>query len=415
MQKDRRDGQDVPAPEWATLEGWARLQVQEFLQRLLEEEVTALLGRQRSERRREVDAPSGYRNGYQKPRRLSMQGGTITVRRPRVRNLEEKFESRILPLFRRRTEEVGRLLPELYLHGLALGDFELALRGLLGEGAPLSASSIARLKADWHTQYEAWSHRLLGDRKPVYLWADGIYVKAGLDKEKAALLVVICAHADGRKEVLALTPGFRESRESWAGVFRDLRDRGLIPPRLVLADGNTGVWAAVAEIWPEAAEQRCWNHKIVNVLDRLPKKVQPEARQLLTAIPYARSRAEAQKRRDAFVHRFGQWYPQATETLLRDFERMLTFYDFPQEHWRHLRTTNPVESPFSAVRLRTGAARRFKKTENATCLIWKVLMVAEKNFRRVNAPELMARVWAGEEFKDGLPVVTQGTEEKVAA
>ena len=227
--------------------------------------------------------------------------------------------------------------------------------------------------------------------------------------------MVICAHADGRKEVLCVSPGFRESRESWAGVFRDLRDRGLAPPRLVLADGNTGVWAAAAEIWPQAAEQRCWNHKIVNVLDRLPQKVQPEARLLLTAIPYAEGRAQAEQRKDAFVHRFGQRYPQATETLLRDFERMLTFYDFPQEHWRHLRTTNPVESPFAAVRLRTGAARRFQKTENATALIWRVLMVAEKNFRRLNAPELMTRVWAGEVFKDGLPVMTEGDQEKVAA
>ena len=415
MQKDRRVADDVPGPEWATLEAWVRLQVQDFVQELLEEEVTALLGRRPSERRQGLDASPGLRNGYQKPRRLSLQGGTISVRRPRVRNLEEHFESRILPLFRRHTEQVGRLLPELYLHGLSLGDFELALRGLLGEGAPLSAASIARLKAEWLTQYAAWSHRPLTDREPVYLWADGIYVKAGLDKEKAALLVVIGAHADGRKEVLALTPGFRESKESWAAVFRDLRDRGLSAPRLLLADGNTGVWAALSEVWPQAAEQRCWNHKVVNVLDRLPKKVQAEARTLLLAIPYAMSRAEAETRKDAFVHRFGQWYPQATETLLRDWERMLTFYSFPAEHWRHLRTTNPVESPFAAVRLRTGAARRFKKTENASALIWRVLMVAEKNFRRLNAPELVARVWAGEVFVDGLPIMTKADQEKVAA
>lgn len=240
-------------------------------------------------------------------------------------------------------------------------------------------------------------------------------MKAGLEKEKAALLVVIAAHADERKEVLSVVPGYRESKESWGAVFRDLRDRGLAAPRLVVADGNTGVWAALAEIWPETGEQRCWNHKIVNVLDRLPKKVQTEARLLLQAIPYAKSRSEALRRTDAFRHRFDRWYPKATETLLRDFERMLTFYDFPAEHWRHLRTTNPVESPFAAVRLSTGAARRFKKTENATCLIWRVLLVAEKNFRRLNAPELMARVRQGEVFKDGLPVMTKGAEEKVAA
>lgn len=207
------------------------------------------------------------------------------------------------------------------------------------EGAPLSASSIARLKASWQEEYTAWSRRPLADRKPVYLWADGIYVKAGLEKEKAALLVVVGAHADGHKEVRAVSPGYRESKESWGAVFRDLRDRGLAPPRLVVADGNTGVWAALAEIWPEAAEQRCWNHTIVNVLDRLPKKLQPEARPLLLAIPYAESRAEALKLKDAFVHRFGQWYPKATEALLRDFERMLTFYDFPAEHYGNQKAT----------------------------------------------------------------------------
>ncbi|GAB4255574.1 MAG: hypothetical protein Kow00122_13800 [Thermoleophilia bacterium] len=241
-------------------------------------------------------------------------------------------------------------------------------------------------------------------------------MKAGLEKEKAALLVVVGAHADGRKELLAVSPGYRESKESWGAVFRDLRDRGLTCPCLVVAHGHSGVWAALAEIWPEAEEQRCWNHKMVNVLGQLPKKRQEEARTLPTAIPYAESRAEALKRRDASVNRFGPWYPKAVETLLRDFERMLTFYDFPQEHWRHLRTTNPVESPFAVVRLRTGAARRFKKTtQNATALIWRVLMVAEKNFRRVNAPELMARVRAGEVFKDGLPVTSKGDQEKVAA
>jgi transposase-like protein len=400
-------------PTWETLEKFVREKVQAWIQELLAEEVTSLLGREKSERRACVDAPAGYRNGHGKPRRVAMQGGTIAVRRPRLRGLEERFESRILPLFVRRTKEVGELLPELYLHGLAQGDFELALRGLLGEGAPLSASSIERLRAKWQLEYEAWRSRRLDAAELVYAWADGVYVKAGLEREKAALLVVVGAMRDGHKEVLAVVPGHRESKESWAAVLRDLRDRGLEAPKLLVADGNAGIWAAVAEIWPETSEQRCWNHRIVNVLDQLPKKVQREARELLCEIPYAPTRAEAERRRDRFAKRYRRWYPNAVAILEKDWERLVTFYDFPEAHWKHLRTTNVVESPFAAVRLRTGAAKRFKKVQSATALIWRVLMVAEKRFRRLDAPELVADVYTGRMFEDGRPVTR--TERKVAA
>jgi transposase-like protein len=217
------------------LEAWVRGKVQEFVQAVLEEEVTEVLGRRRYERRDGVDAPVGHRNGYGKARRLALQTGTIVVRRPRVRGLEERFECRLLPLFVRRSERVADLLPELYLHGLAQGDFELALRGLLGDGAPLSAKSIERLRAKFDAEYERWKARLLDDRELVYAWADGIYVRAGLEQEKAALLVIIGAMRDGRKEVLAGVPGYRESTDSWCGVLRDLRDRGLSAPKLVVA------------------------------------------------------------------------------------------------------------------------------------------------------------------------------------
>src|SRR2546422_6287758 len=222
-----------------------------------------VLGRRRYERREGVDTPPGYRNGFGKPRRLSLMSGTITVRRPRGRGLEGRCESRLLPLFKRRTEEVGRLLPELYLHGLAHGDFDLALRGLLGAAAPLSAASIARLKASWQAEYETWKRRRLDDLEPVYVWADGIYVKAGLEKDKAAMLVLIAALRDGRKVVLAVESGYRESTESWAALLRDLKARGLRAPRLVIADGHLGIWGAVTSVFPEVDEQRCWNHRIV--------------------------------------------------------------------------------------------------------------------------------------------------------
>ena len=342
---------------WESLEAMARERIQEFVQGLLEEEVTSLVGRRKSERREAMDAPAVYRNGHGKARKLAMMGGTIEVRRPRVRGLEERFESRILPLFRRRTQEVSELLPQLYLHGLAQGDFELALRGLLGEGAPLSPSSIERLRAKWVAEFEAWSRRSLRGIEPVYLWADGIYVKAGLEKDKAALLVIVAGLRDGRKVVLAVESGYRESAEAWGRMLRDLRERGMTLPRLLIADGHLGIWAALSQVMPEVAEQRCWNHKIVNVLDALPKRLQAEARELLCRIPYAPTKHEAEKLRAEFRSRYGQQQPKAVETLERDWERLVAFYGFPKEHWKHLRTTNPVESPFAAVRLRTAAGK----------------------------------------------------------
>ena len=300
---------------------------------------------------------------------------------------------------------------ELYLHGLAEGDFDLALRGLLGEDAPLSKPTIRRLKAMWAGEFEAWNRRSLKDREVVYVWVDGIYVKAGLEREKAALLVVIGAMSDGTKEVLALTSGYRESTESWAAVFRDLMARGLGEPQLLVADGNAGIWAAAAQVWPRAEEQRCWNHKIRNVLDRLPKKLQGEAKELLRAIAYAPSLAEALKAREAFSQRYGSWYPKAVETLEDDWDRMVTFYGFPESHWKHLRTTNIVESPFASVRLRTSAAKRFKRVENATALIWKLMGVAEKQFRKLDAPHQLKDVFEGRKFEDGKPVLDQQRKE----
>ena len=403
---------EMSMPTFETLEAWTRAQIQSLMQSVLDEEVTHALGRSRYERQAPLDPPGGYRNGYGKQRRLSFTSGTITVKRPRVRGPEERFESAVLPLFARRTQEVGQLLPELYLHGLSQGDFELALRGLLGAGAPLSASSIARLRDKWIVEYSTWRSRRLDDRELVYAWADGIYVKAGLEKEKAALLVVIGAMSDGRKEVLAIVPGYRESKASWTDVLRDLRDRGLSAAKLLVADGHLGIWAALAEVWPQTAEQRCWNHRLLNVLDKLPKRVQAEARQLLTQIPYAPTRQDATKRRDQFAKRFRRECPDAVDILERDWDRMVAFYDFPEAHWQHLRTTNVVESPFASVRLRTNAAKRYKKVANATALIWRVLMVAEKRFRRLRAPHLMADVYANVHYENGSPIAQR---KKIAA
>jgi transposase-like protein len=400
---------------WESLETVMRHRFQEWMQDLLEQEVTELLGRVKSARRQAVDAALGYRNGFGKPRHLTLSCGTITVRRPRVRGLEGRFESRILPLFQRQTREVRALLPELYLHGLAQGDFDLALRGLLGEKAPLSASSIARLKEKWQGESEAWAGRPLDDLDVVYLWVDGIYIKAGLEKEKAAVLVVLAALSDGTKSVVSLTPGHRESTESWSAVLRDLRARGMQVPRLVIGDGHLGIWAALRNVYPEAEEQRCWNHRILNVLDRIPKKHQAQATLLLRAIPYAETVAEAERLKS----KFAQWcrkrgWEEAARVLDRDWSRMVTFYRYPKEHWRHLRTTNPVESPFAALRLRTDAAKRFKKVANASAVIWKMLLVAEKRFRRLNAAELLREVRLGVRYADGVRVKQLRKEEAAA-
>ena len=402
-------------PTWETLEDFAREGVRHLLQHILEEEVNELLGRARSERRPAVDPQPGYRNGYGRPRKLTLSNGTITIRRPRVRGLEQRFVSRVLPLFQRRTQAVGQLLPQLYLHGLAEGDFDLALRGLLGDGAPLSPPTIARLKTIWQAEYDSWCLRPLHDLDVVYLWVDGIYVKAGLEKEKAALLTVIAARRDGRKVVLAVSPGQRESTDTWSAILRDLKQRGLNCPKLVVGDGHLGIWGALANIFPEAKEQRCWNHRIMNILDKISKKQQAQARALLTRIPYARTQQEAEKlKRDFQAWCRKRGLEGAADLLDRDWERMVTFYSFPQEHWQHLRTTNIVESPFAAVRLRTTAAKRYKKVANATAVIWKTLLVAEQSFERLNAAELLTDVADEIEYVNGKRV-KKNNERKVPA
>ena len=392
MRKKSTESVAASSPTWETLEAFARHHMQQLLQRVLEEEVNGLLRRARYERREPVDAVLGYRNGFGRARRLSLSNGTITLRRPRVRGLSERFESRLLPAFKRRTEEIGRLLPELYLHGLAQGDFDLALRGLLGDGAPLSAPSIARLKAASRVRPLEES---LGRGPRGRLPLGGRRVCESRARE-----------GQGRES------GYRESTESWAAILRDLKRRGLAAPKLVIGDGHLGIWGALAAVFPEAKEQRCWNHRLLNIVDKLPLKRQAEARSLLTKIPYAETREAAERQKGTFqawCTRGG--HADTGRALDRDWERMVTFYQFPREHWKHLRTSNPVESPFAAVRLRTAAAKRFKKVENATAVIWKTLLIAEKTFRRLDAPELLADVASGVVYVNGVRAVNRGREE----
>jgi len=377
------------------LEAFALEKIRGHLQDLLEQELSEWLGREKSERKVNPGEQPGYRNGYGKPRRFTMSLGTVELQRPRVRDLGERFKSKVLPMFKRQSKQVRELIPELYLHGLASGDFELALRQLLGEGAPLSASSLQRLKEKWRGEYEQWKSTAIEEKEWAYFWADGIYVKAGLGKEKAALLVVIGVQRDGSKRFLALEPGYRESKESWAEVLRHLKTRGVSNARLFVGDGNLGLWAAVGEVYPQAEQQLCWNHKMLNVIDAVSRKEQTEVKK--------HSREQALKERKKFEQVFGH-NPKAVKTVVENWQRLTTYYDFPREHWKHLRTSNVVESPFSRVRLRTTASRRFKSQINATCLIWKTLMIAEMSFRKLDAPQLVDKVARGQKYVNGQEV-----------
>ena len=384
---------------WETLEEFIRLEIQSQVQELLEAEVAEHLGRERYQRR--AGRQKGYRNGYGKPRKVSLSCGTIEVKRPRVRDLEERFESRILPMFARQSTKVRAVLPELYLEGLALRDFDRALRGLLGDGAPLSPSTIARLKQHWVEQFGAWRREPI-DEEIVYLWADGVYVRAGLEKDKAAVLVVIGVSTDGIKRILAVEPGYRESTESWETVLWNLTRRGMNVPKAVIADGGQGLWAAIGKLgWP-CKELRCWSHKQRNVLDVLPERERDSATKLLRQIPQSETLEEAVRWRNSFLDEY-EAYPRACDRLLDDWERMVAFYELPKEHWRGIRTTNVVESPFQVVRLRTSAARRFKRVDNATAVIWKLLMIAEANFKTYFAAHLLEDVAAGQEYVNGIP------------
>ena len=420
---------------WTHLESMVRVNVRGFIQGLLEEEVEDFLGRARYVRKSAGDPEPGYRNGHGRPRKLTLSCGTVEVRRPRVRDMDERFESAILPFLVRRTREVDALIPELYLHGLAAGDMDLALRGLLGNDAPISATTVARLKERWRLEYDQWSSRSLAGLEVVALWVDGVYVKAGLEKDKAAILVAMAGLSDGRKVIVGMVSGYRESTDSWRELLCDLKERGMNAPKVVIGDGHLGIWGALRGVYPESAWQRCrrsgssegsacsnergWNHKIRNVLDKLPKRSWDEAKKMLSAMSRADTEAAALELRAEFQG----WcrergHGDAADLIEKDWETLVAFYRFPKDHWRHLRTSNPIESPFDRVRLRTNAARRFKKVANATAVVWKTLMVAERRFRKLTAPELWAEVFKGATFRDGVREETpqgEGSKEAPAA
>jgi putative transposase len=368
------------------------------------------------------------RNGKARERKLTVGSGTLAIRTPRVndKRVDEesgerrRFSSKILPAYARRSPKVTEVLPILYLHGLSTGDFAPALRDLLGEDASgLSPSSIQRLTESWQAEHAEFSKRELRFHRYAYLFVDGVNVAVRLGEDpKLCLLVVIGVREDGAKELLAVEDGYRESEDSWAAVLRDLHDRGLGEPKLVTGDGALGAWAALRTVFPGTTEQRCWVHKTANVLDTLPKRLQPRAKTLLHEIAEAPTRADARKALERFRSEFDAKYPKAVSKLDKDWERLTAFYAFPAEHWRHLRTTNPIESSFATVKLRTKVTKGAGSKKAALAMAYKLLDAAQERWRRINGHELVADVLDGAKFKDGIKVTDDETtthDEKVAA
>ena len=346
------------------------------------------------------------RNGKSHHKRtVNLGAGPVTLRAPRVddQRPDHRFTSKILPPYMRRSPRLDEALPVLYLRGLSTGDFSEALKALLGppEVAGFSATTITRLLRVWQDDYQVWRKRPLEGKEYVYLWADGVYFNIRLEEDRPACLVIVGVLPDGRKEVIALEDGYRESTESWASVLRDLKRRNLTAPMLAVGDGNLGFWTALREMYPQTKEQRCWKHKLANVLDKLPKRLPARAKDMLHEIMYAPDRESALEEIDLFSEEYGTRYPKAVETLTKSQDHLLTFSDFPAEHWIHLRTTNPIESTFSTVKARTKKTKGAGSRKAGLAMAFKLLLAAEKRWRRVNAPHLVALVKAGVEFPDG--------------
>jgi len=397
----------LPEPQDALTE-ILRLGAQQLLAQAVEAEVADWIDRhqgcQDARGHRQV-----VRNGHLPARTITTGVGPVEVKQPRVHDRRpaaerEKFTSAILPPYLRKTKGIEELIPWLYLKGVSTADFSEALAALLGPDAKgLSATTVTRLKGLWEKEYRDWNKRSLAGKHYVYVWADGVYFNIRLEGGRQCILVLLGATADGKKELIAIQDGQRESEQSWKELLLDVQARGLtIDPTLAIGDGALGFWKALRQVYPAAQEQRCWVHKTANVLDKLPKSVQPKAKGMLHAIYQAPGRAEAEKAFDLFLRSYEAKYPKATECLAKDRNELLTFYDFPAEHWRHLRSTNPIESVFATVRLRTEKTKGSGTREACLTMVFKLMESAAKRWRALNGAPLLADVIAGVVFKDGV-------------
>lgn len=392
-----------------TLDEIAREGARRMLAAALEAEVAAYLERYRDERDERGHALV-VRNGRARPRKITLGSGTVEIQAPRVNDRRvvdgerQRFTSRILPPYMRRSPKVAEVLPILYLRGLSTGDFKEALPALLGEeaSAGLSPSVISRMLSVWEEEYRAFRRRDLSDRDYVYVWVDGVHFRIRLEEDRLCALVVIGVRPDGTKELIAIEDGYRESTESWAALLRDLKRRGMRAPVLAVGDAALGFWAAVRDVWPETREQRCWVHRLANVLDKLPKRLQGRAKEALRQIMNAESRSAAEKAIADFATEYGAKYPKALDSLTRDQDKLLSFFDFPAEHWKHLRTTNPIESAFATVRLRQRVTKGAGSRTRGLVFAYKLLDMASQRWRRLDGAQLLPLVRAGVKFTDGI-------------
>jgi transposase-like protein len=395
----------VPLPVADVLTDVLRRGARELLQQAVEAEVAGVL-EQFAAWKDERGRQRVVRNGYLPERNIQTGIGDVPVRAPRLRDRagELKFSSSLLPPYLRRTRSVEELLPWLYLKGLSSSDFSEALTALLGPAAPgLSAATISRLKEVWRQQYEQWRKRSLQDKEYVYVWADGIYFGVRLEEARQCILVLIGATKDGRKELLAMSDGYRESDASWYELLLDLKERGLaVDPKLAIGDGSLGFWKALAKVYSNTRMQRCWKHKTANVLNKLPKGLQAKAKAELQEIWMAEDRTAAEQAYDHFLLTYAPKYPKASDCLAQDRETLLTFYDFPALHWPHLRTTNPIESTFATVRLRTNKTRGCVARGGMLAMAFKLMKVAEQKWYKLKGADLLTRLIQGASFKDGI-------------
>jgi transposase-like protein len=349
------------------------------------------------------------RNGFLPKRRIATGVGQVEVQQPRVRDRRspdqaEPFTSKILPPYLRKTKSIEELIPWLYLKGVSTGDFSEALKALVGPDCPgLSATTVTRLKAVWEDEFQEWNKRSLEGKQYVYIWADGVHFNIRLEEDRQCILVLMGATADGKKELIAVVDGFRESEQSWKGLLLDVKARGLvIDPKLAMGDGALGFWKAIKQVYPKTLEQRCWVHKTANVLDKLPKRLRAEAKEKLHDIWMADTREHANQAFDLFRKTYEAKYPKAVECLTKDREVLLAFYDFPAEHWIHLRTTNPIESTFATVRLRTKRTKGCGSRIACLTMVYKLMQSASKRWRLLNGTQVLVEVLRGTIFIDGI-------------
>ena len=405
----------IDDPLTAVLRSGAR----QLLAQAIEAEVEAFLA-EMTEQRLADGRARFVRHGHGPERPIQTGIGLVEVRRAKVRDRAAaetgervRFTSRILPRWARRTKSLDALLPALYLRGISTGDFQEALASLLGKEAPnLSPSVIARLKGDWQAEYARWQGRDLSARRYVYLWADGVYLQARMEPQAECMLVVIGATPEGKKELVGFQVGTRESAQSWRELLVGLKARGLtIAPELAVGDGALGFWKALEEVFPSARHQRCWVHKAANVLNKLPKSLQANARQDLREIWLAPDRMTAEAALATFVAKYAPKYERAVACLIKDREVLLAFYDFPAEHWDHLRSSNPIESVFATVRHRTVRTKGALSQETARLMVFKLVMAAARTWRRLKGENQLPKVIEGVTFKDGVEVTTVNAQD----